>query len=1016
MKLRLLMLLLALLVCAGTLFACGKTDPPPPSDDPSDEQPGDHPNPPECTEHVDADADGKCDVCGTEVTQDKPGEPDGPDTPPPEKPEDKYVYNEDEYEAPLELFGKWEDFFAPGGRSDTYDVTVAQLPGGLYTQARNAVEIDGVRTYASVDHAYSPAMHVRVDAYIVSSKYQKEFNKAGYDIIGSSGSFNKTTYSNNHPEVLQMDASGNTDSFWGSSVLTREVVKYNSSEKLRDMVRSSNWSVGFVEPEMFRYGGYGDAYKELWFVKYGEPWSDPNGSVRSIFMSQRLNVWTHSNAIKMYASYVNERENKVEHLYSVAPHSTLAYAAYPKGITDGFVHMMGTGQVETVTGQTWSNTIINNVRYEGQSARRTFINAYVEYGTYLDAVNYYDTYFYALCDPMSDTKDSEEESYWRKLCHEQLVASMMYSDINRWELIWTNRSFMNVSPEYRSEQLNIHNALLEISGAEYKATAGTPGITYLLGDTLTWQSPDKPQYAENAYDGFWGVAAPLVYDGIPLRTMAMELITGPDDLKNVSVLIVSYDNQKPLYEELNVAIAEWVKEGGTLLYLGGPDEYLNVPEAWWNREGKGGSPTANLLQHLGVADSITAKTLTGGNKGLNWKGGKTAADSADFKDGALKAGGDNFTYYYEGTGFETLLETTDGKAVGITFDVGRGTVHMVGLSTTDYSDSAAGADLMRMLTAKATETTEYDYVTSDAFVVERGDYVAVYPLKGTYQLIGTYVNIFSSDLEVVVNPVVPENEASLFRRVQSSAELTIPTVSYAGGYLTKITEAETQTTICLYAAENAAIPIRITAPAGLVPNDVSVYYGDCVVSAEQVWDAATNSLLIKVFSSPTMHAVVEVAWAKSGDAVETLRYDSFKLTVNQSGDDAPFIFSNTGRADGAKRYTDGTAELIWKFRVDDFEGLVIAAQICQNYILEVSGDGEDWIEVINYAKISTYNANGTNDGVACVIAGAYDDVGGTLYLRLRSSTPRSGWGGAVKSLTFQYLVREGERLDKDNLK
>lgn len=1014
MKLRFLLLLLAMVLCAGSLFACGSTtDTPGPVDPPSEEDPTDTPNPPECTEHTDANEDGKCDACGAEVAPEEPPQPEQPEEP---KPEDKYVYDESEYEAPLELFGKWEDFFVPGERSDTFDVTVAQLPGGLYTQARNAVEIDGVRTYASVDHGYSPAMHVRVDAYIVSGKYRKEFNKAGYDIIGTSNSFNKTNYSTSHPEVLQVDAYGNTGSFWGSSVLTYDVVKYNISDKLRDMVTHSNWAVGFVEPEMFRYGGYGEAYKELWYTKYGELWSDPNGDVRSIFMSQRLNVWTHTNAIKMYASYVNEKEGKTEHLYSLAPHSTLAYATYTNGITDGYVHMMGTGQVETVTGQTWSNTIINHVRYEGQSARRTFINAYVEYGTYLDAVNYYGANFHALCDPMSDTKDSEPESYWRQLCHEQLVASMMYSEINRWELIWTNRSFMNVSPEYRSEQLNIHNALLEISGAEYKATAGTPGITYLLGDTLTWQAPDKPDFGENAYDGFWGVAAPLVYDGIPLRTMAMELITKPEDLKNVSVLIVSYDNQKPLYEELNAAIADWVREGGTLLYLGGPDEYLNIPEAWWNQEGKGGSPTANLLQHLEVSDTITAKMLTGGNKDLNWKGGKTAADSSDFKDGAMKAGGDNFTYYYEGSGFETLLETSDGKAVGITFDVGSGTVLMVGLSTTDYSDSAAGADLLRMLTAKATETTEYHYVTSDVFVVERGDYVAVYPLNGDYQLYGTYVNIFSPDLEVVVDPVVPENEAALWRRVQSSAELTIPTVSYAGGYVEEVTETEEQTKILLYAAENACIPIRITAPAGFVPGDVSVTYNEQMASAEQVWDAATNSLLIKVFSSPTMHATVEVVWTKGGDAVKTLQYESFRLNVNQSGDDAPFIFYNTGKADGAKRYTDGKAELIWKFDVDKFEGLVIAAQISQNYILEVSGDGVEWIEVINYAKISSYTASGTNDGVSCVIVGAYDEIGETLYLRLRSSMPTAGWGGAIKSLTFQYLVEDGEHLSKEDLK
>ena len=708
-------------------------------------------------------------------------------------------------------------------------------------------------------------------------------------------------------------------------------------------------------------------------------------------------------------------------LYSLAPHSTLAYATYPNGITDGYVHMMGTGQVESVTGQTWSNTIQNSIRYEGMSRTATFINAYVDYGTYLDAVNYYDTLFFALCDPMSDTSATlNNEEYWRGLCHEQLVASLMYSEINRWEFIWANRSFMNVSPEYRSEQLNIHNAILEISGAEYKSTAGTPGITYLLGDTLTWQDPNKKDFGENAYDGFWGVAAPLVYDGIPLRTMAMELITRPEDLEGVSVLIVSYDNQKPLYEELNVAIAEWVKKGGTLLYLGGPDEYLTIPEAWWNREGKGGSPTANLLGHLGVGSTITASPLTGGNRGLVWKGGETAADSSDFADGAIKAGGDKFTYYYEGTGFETILETEDGKAVGISFAAGEGQVLMVGLSTTDYSDSAAAADLLRMLTAKATTYTEYNYVTSDAFVVERGDYVAVYPLKGSYTLEGTYVNIFTPDLAIEVNPVIKEGKAALYLRVEAPSELSVPTVMFSGGFVVSTEETNAMTTIEVYAAENALIPIRIAAPEGMVPTVASVAFDGRNTRCEQIWDPETNSLLIRTFASPTKHATVTVAWRADAEPLGNVTYKSFKVNVNSSGEDASLLHVNTGGADDKKRYADGQKEIIWKMDVSRFRGLTIAVALSQNYLLEVSGDGVNWQTVINYRDISTLNAStGTNDGVTCILVGAYANIESTLYIRLSNANAKTNgsWGGAISSFTFQYLTSDdSEELTIADLK
>jgi hypothetical protein len=380
MKVTTLALLLALLLCLLGLSACS------PADRPDDEQPP-----------VDQPDDG-------------PSADDQNDSDKEEEPveEPKYVYPDEEYSAELPLFGEWSDFFAPGQRTEMYDVSVDQLANGLYMQYRDEINVDGVRTYASVDRGYSPAMHVNVDAYIVSPEYAKAYQKAGYDIIGMSGSFNKTTYGDGHPEVLQRNANGTTDGLWDSVVLTREVVQFNIKNTLKQWVNRSNWQLGFVEPEMFRDGQYGDAYKALWKLKYGEDWSNPIADVRSIFLSQRLNAWTHSNAIKMYAAYVlKEADEPLK--YSVAPHSTLAYTTFGNGVTDGYVHMMGTGLVQSVTGQTWSNTIENNIRYEGTSGKHTFVNAYVDYGTYLDAAKYYNADFYALCDPMSDTYTTKPE-------------------------------------------------------------------------------------------------------------------------------------------------------------------------------------------------------------------------------------------------------------------------------------------------------------------------------------------------------------------------------------------------------------------------------------------------------------------------------------------------------------------------------------------------------------------------------------------------------------------------------
>ena len=930
----------------------------------------------------------------TETTEQDTDKPAESETEEPVTP--GYVYPEGEYDAFLPLFGNRSDFFAQGERSGDYIPEIDLASDGRYIQTRGAMEISSPRTFASVDRPYSQAMHVNTDAYVVNYEYAGDYRAAGYSIIGHSGSFNKNENFLVKTDLVQARADGSRDGLWDSLVLVKSLIDSNSRRYLAPDIKTGNWFIGFAEPEMFREGLYCKAFRNLWEEKYVEDFEDPHTEPRTAFMGARLSVWTHTNAIKMYRSYLNSKDPDFENFY-IAPHSTLAYRKL--GVFDGYVHMMGTGLVKTVTGQTWSNTMENAFRYEGHSVTDPFINGLLDYGTYLDAADYYGADLYALCDPMSDTSNGRNEAYWRQLCHHQLVASLMYPEINHWELIWTNRSFVNVSQSYRSEQLNIHNALLEISGAPYELTAGTPGITYLLGDSLTWQDTNK-EWGLDPYDGFWGVSAPLLYDGILMRTKAMELITKPEDLKDVSVLIVSYDNQKPLYEELNAAIADWVKAGGSLLVLGGPDAYIGIPEAYWNEEGKGGSPVGNLLMHMGL-NGITPKTLNEKSE-LNY-----SRDGQTFDASSMKTEHGPFTYCFEGTGFDSILTTASGKTVGLETPVGRGNLILVGLPTHDFGDSVTGGDLLRTLVEAALEYTDYEYRASDDFIVRRGNYTAVYALKDSVRLTGRYVNIFSDDLEILTDPVIAKGESALLRRIDGAGDA--PEVCYAGGFLVEgsLKQTAAETSFEIYAAENALIPIRIQAPAELYPTSVRVTYGDTTVRAASAWDDASHSLLVSVYSTPTSHAAVRVEWGEAKDRVQDSAYTlAAEYTVNASGTDAPFIVKSTGKSTATNRYCDKDWEIVWKFDVSAYENLQLAVSLVNNYILEVSEDGEHWIEVANYSLVSSTRASGTNQTVITVSTASLG-IGSDLYVRLRNTDPNQGWGGAVSKFEF-YELRDRE--------
>ena len=865
---------------------------------------------------------------------------------------------------------------------------------GKYIQYRDAVEVDGYRTVNSNDRLYAPSMHVNVDAALINRDNAESWRSAGLP-VGTSGSFNHTDggeYEALHPEDLQLDANGSPDAAWNSLVLTPGAIQHVIDHRITSDLTIQPWVIDFVEPEMFRRGLYGEGYKKLWKDTYGTDWVDPLSSPEAVFLSQRLNISTHVNAINAYADYIKANASGVK--FGIAPHSTMAYSKFDLGITDGYHHMLSTGKVDMVTGQTWSNTIINPFLYGGVSTTDPFLHGVLGYGSYLDAAIHYGVDFYALNDAMSDTANGQNEPYWRGLNHDQLVASLLYGEINRWQFIWTNRSFMYVSPEYRAEQMNIYNAMKDISGREYTLTAGTPGVTYLLSDTLAWQIEGNG-WCKNPYESFYGVTMPLLRDGIPVRTKAMELIDSPDDLAGVSLLIVSYDNMKPLSEEVNIALSDWVKAGGTLLYLGGPDAYVGLESEWWNAAGKGGSPLQNLLQHLGL--NAQATTYEEGMTYLQW-----AAGTPDDKfDPQMLTGLDSFTYSFTGEGFEPVMTSLYGDTIAIESKVGQGHFIAAGLPTHFYAESEGGADLMRILTEYALRYTDFDYVTSDSFIVQRGNYTAVHSLTGGTTLEGRYVDIFSDTLDVVSNPTVAARESRLF--YEAAQELTIPCLSYTGGIQDALTESADTTTLTYHGAENALVASRFLSPEGMAPTSVTATdsKGHTITPATS-WDAASSSLLVQTFTTPTNPITIEVEWGGAASQVPNNQYEYFELAVNSEGQDKPYIVRDTSAARENCRFTDGDAELVYRFDISGYASSLFALSLYSNYLIEVSPDGESWTTAVDFSAESEQRATALNTAVRVVNP---DDFGirDTIYIRMRNTDPSQGWGGALEKITVQYL-------------
>ena len=84
--------------------------------------------------------------------------------------------------------------------------------------------------------------------------------------------------------------------------------------------------------------------------------------------------------------------------------------------------------------------------------------------------------------------------------------------------------------------------------------------------------------------------------------------------------------------------------------------------------------------------------------------------------------------------------------------------------------------------------------------------------------------------------------------------------------------------------------------------------------------------------------------------------------VNQNTrEKLPFMFEDKAHWNANQVFCDGGAYVIFKFPAAEYRTPVFTFDICQNYRLEISNDGSEWVELLNYS---------TEDGVTGPISSA----------------------------------------------
>jgi hypothetical protein len=457
-------------------------------------------------------------------------------------------------------------------------------------------------------HLPDPQLDLQTDAafaYATSIEAIQGWKQRGYTVWTMGGMRDGREYMAQHPGEAQTDAAGKPITI-DNSVYYSPTPNRIAAERAYYETALANGSEGVCpeEPEYFARAGYEDAFKTAWQQLLKSPWRDPASSVSAGWQAGQLMAQLETNQISQLLDPVASGHPAVRRM--VAIHSPLHYAL--AGIVSPHYAITSLPVVQDVIGQVWTGTARTPIRYVGLRQDWTPSLAYLEYSSLYQLMRGTGKRLWFLADPLEDDPNRTFADY--KSHYEQtLVASLLFPDVDSYEVMpWPERIYGHVPPEYLTEINTVIAALEDMHNQPAASGSATSGanVGVMVSDSMQWQR--QPPFASDL-DGLSGLAMPLLQRGVPVQVVSLDRAADPGYLRSFKALLLSYDFQKPLSSRVQAALAQWVREGGCLLFFGGSDPYNDVPESWWHQASLD-APQADLWRQLGVNVSGKATSVT----------------------------------------------------------------------------------------------------------------------------------------------------------------------------------------------------------------------------------------------------------------------------------------------------------------------------------------------------------------------------------------------------------------------
>ncbi|MGE9313896.1 hypothetical protein ACLOAU_19745 [Niabella sp. CJ426] len=407
-------------------------------------------------------------------------------------------------------------------------------------------------------------------------------------------------------------------------------------------------AIHLEEPEFWARAGYSDAFKKEWQKYYGTTWKPQHESPDATYQSSKLKYHLYYNALKECFEYVKSYSKSLgRNIQCYVPtHSLINYSAWQ--IISPEASLASIKEVDGYIAQVWTGTSREPVYFNGIKKERVFENAFLEYGSMISMVQPTGKKIFLLTDPIEDWPRSWDD--YKKNYQATFTAKLLYPGVADYEVMpWPNRIYLGkfrvegneekqpISPAYATQMQVMVNALNEMPVSSNRLN-GSHGVGVLVSNSMMFQRfPTHSGYEDPQLSNFYGMTMPLLKRGVPLEIVHMENLADANALKHIKLLIMSYANMKPLSETYHTVLANWVKQGGILIYYGlNKDPFQSVAE-WWNTKGKTyRAPSEDLFKKLGLSTSsgTTGKFIRSGK-------GYFSINEQDPKELVMTAGGDH---------------------------------------------------------------------------------------------------------------------------------------------------------------------------------------------------------------------------------------------------------------------------------------------------------------------------------------------------------------------------------------